>query len=155
MTNRKFETRYEKFRYNLDIYGSDISRWPEDLRVWAENALRQSHTLRDLVDQEELFEQQLNMRCYEEPSSDLSERIISSVKSKKSQNISRSKSVSGYLDEILGSFKLPSPAFSLSLILIFGITLGYLSGYIDTGPENQTLLNQLTFYEEGFYEFEN
>jgi len=143
----------EEFKRNLDLYGSDLERWPGDLRGAAREAISNSDLLQKLVDEEKQFEETLNLREVEAPSADLRDRIISSARARTGKG---SKSIFGYLGDLFGTFYLPSPALSLALILIIGILIGYFTSSVNSlNNERQLTVSQLTFYEGDIYELDN
>jgi hypothetical protein len=86
---------------------------------------------------------------FEEPSTDLERRIINSANSVKQI---KSESIWSYIDELFGAFHIPVPAMALSLLLILGITLGYLYNDLPNGQQNEVALNDFLYYEGEYYE---
>lgn len=153
MKRKQFEMTTSEFRRYLDIYGSDLQRWPQDVRDAAKILLDGSAELQKLVGEEELFEHKLELRNYEEPSPELQDRIIASAKTEAS---SRSRSIAGYLSDLFSTFYLPSPAFSLALILVIGIMIGYFTSSVNAISGDELISDsQFALYEGEIYEFED
>ena len=139
----------EKFIDYLSIYGADLGKWPEELREEARTALSSSRELRDMLEEEKLFEEALNTREYEEPSPALARRIIDAAGEKPAP---AGKSFFDILSSVFSAIPLPRPALALPILLILGIAAGYIyANYADTDT-NGTQLAQLLYYEEGYYE---
>lgn len=140
----------KKFKEKLLVYGADVHRWPRGEREAVLKALETSPELRALLAEEDRFEQVLRTRKYEEPSSDLAERIISASQLK-TKEVRRS--LSGFFSELLWEFGLPKPVLtalcvSLVLFLIIGFAIGFSSptGSVST-EQYQTDLQELLYYE--------
>jgi hypothetical protein len=73
------KTNLEEFKEKLLVYGADVHKWPRGEREAVLEALETSPELRALLAEEDRFEQVLRTRKYEEPSSDLAERIIAAA----------------------------------------------------------------------------
>lgn len=153
MSRKQSNLSIEEFKNFLNLYGSDFTRWPEHARDFATEMLERSEELQKMVEEERRFEQTLNLREIESPGSGLEDRIITSAR-KGSGSVSRS--LFGYLGDIFKSFYLPSPAFSLALILVIGILIGYFTSSVNSvNGDDQLITSQLTFYEGEIYEFED
>ena len=140
----------KQFKENLLVYGSDVHKWPQDIKQTGLKALQASAELRVLLANEEHFEQVLKTRKYEEPSSDLAERIISASQPK-TKKVRRGRS--GFFSELLWEFSLPKSAVtalsvSLVLLLIIGFAIGFSNptGSVST-EQYQTDLQELLYYE--------
>lgn len=143
------------FKNNLDIYGSDIDAWPENIRKDAKTSLSSSVEHRNMLDEEKLLEEALNLRSFEDPSDDLEARILNASLRKNFEPDTQSKSFFGFLNGIFNSFHLPKPAFALSMILVIGITLGYIgnTNQQQASVNSEDLLaSEINFYDGDFYE---
>jgi len=140
----------KQFKENLLVYGANIHGWPEDIRQAGLKAMETSSQLRTLLAEEERLERVLNMRKYEEPSSNLAERIISAALSKRKRV---RRGLSGFFSELVWEFSLPKPAltaFSVSLILllILGFAIGFSNPIGSVSTEGtQTDLQEFLYYE--------
>lgn len=153
MNRKQFDISMEEFKKNLNIYGADFGRWPEDMRDKAREMVNASDEIHKLVEEERRFEEKLNMRQFEEPAAGFQERIIASAKNSAAF---KSGSLSSYLRDIFRSFYLPSPALSLAMMLVIGIMIGYFTSSVSSvNGEDQLLTSQLTLYEGEIYEFED
>jgi hypothetical protein len=141
---------FEQFKEKLLIHGADVRCWPKDISSSAMKALDSSPELQKLVEDEKRFEEVLNTRKYDEPSSDLAGRIVAAalLKKKKTQ-----RNFGGFFSDVLSEFSLSRRAFaavSISLIftLVIGFTIGYsdLSGYAST-EQYETHLEDFLNYE--------
>lgn len=136
----------EKIFEYLQIYGSDISTWPEDLIGNAKELYERSSTVQEMVRRERDFESILLERKVEEPSSDLERRITLSATPR--HFIEENKTL---FSEIFGLFIFPKPALTIALVLLFGFTLGYLyDSYAE--PENNELSDYIHLEEGNYYE---
>lgn len=132
----------------LQLYGSDIEKWPEGLRQEALSLYRDSSEIKDLVESEKGFESILSERAFEEPSSDFERRITLSAKPKieKEEKNSVFSSIFDYIT-------LPKPALTMAFLLLFGFSLGFFyDTYADTGDETLVLSEYITFDEGEYYE---
>jgi len=102
-----------------------------------------------MVEDEVKFEKLLGVRIIEQPGIDLERRIISSAISEKQV---KSESIWNYIDELFSAFHIPVPAMALSLLLVLGITAGYLYNDLPSDPDNQVALNDFLYYEGDYYE---
>jgi hypothetical protein len=141
---------FEQFKEKLLIHGADVRCWPKDLRSSAMMALDSSPELQKLVEDERRFEEVLNTRKYEEPSSDLAGRIVAAALPKKKKTQSN---FGVFFSDVLSEFSLSRRAFaavSVSVIftLVIGFTIGYsnLSGYAST-EQYETHLEDFLNYE--------
>ena len=140
----------KQFKDNVLVYGSDVRNWPEDIREAGLKALDSSPELQALLTDEERLERVLKTRKYEEPSIDLSERIISASLHKKKK---ARRSLGGFFSDLLWEFSLPKPALTaVSVSLIFALIIGFAigfsnpSGYMST-HQYQTNLEEFLYYE--------
>jgi hypothetical protein len=67
----------KQFEENLLLYGADLNRWPEEIRQAGMESLQKYLELQVLLEEQEKFEKMLKARKYEEPSCDLTQRIVS------------------------------------------------------------------------------
>lgn len=144
----------KEFLEYLEIYGADISSWPQNLRQNATAAIERNPAIRSLLRQEEDFEKILNSREVEMHSPDLQNRIIASARTNTIQ-LKNAKSLWNYLNEIFISLNLPKPALSAGIVIIIGIMLGYL---IDNSQianfQDESDSGVTSLYEGEIYEFE-
>jgi hypothetical protein len=138
------------FKQNMLVYGSNIYNWPEGIRESGLKALDRSPELQALLADEECFEGTLKMRKYEEPSIDLSERIISTtqhMKKKERSNLRR------FFSELLWEFSLPKPALTAVFIsLIFALIAGFAMSFSNpsryvSSEQYKTNLEEFLYYE--------
>lgn len=154
MSRKQYNISVEEFRRYLDLYGSNLDRWPEQVRDSAREMTEVSQQFRKMVEAETRFEETLNLREVEAPDNGLENRIIASAKTQ--GEAGARSSLSGYLGDIFRSFYLPNPAFALALMLVIGILIGYFTSSVNSVNGNDQLItSQLTFYEGEIYEFEN
>ena len=138
-----------RFLEYIDIYGADISAWPEDAGPAARAALASSPELALILAEELRFEALLSASAVEEPSPGLEARIISAAGGKSSP-----ESGPGFLAGIFSGIPLFVPRFALPLLLVLGIAAGYvLANYSDPGYDDSAVqLAGVLYYEEGIYE---
>lgn len=142
----------EEFKINIDLYGFDTNEWPEDIREKANKTLLSSTKFQDLIEEEKMLQDSLNLRTFDEPSSNLENRIISAAKESPASAVN-SKSIFEYISNVFNSFHLPNPAFALSMVLVIGITLGYFANNSTDSVNNENLFaNEISFYDGDFYE---
>ena len=140
----------KQFKENLLVYGSNIHEWPEDIRQAGLKAMETSSELRTLLAEEERLERVLKTREYEEPSSDLAERIISAALSKRKRG---RHGLSGFFSELVWEFGLPKRALtavsvSLVLVLILGFAIGFANPTVSVSTEgSQADLQEFLYYE--------
>jgi len=140
----------KQFKENLLVYGSDVQKWPQDITQAGLKALQTSAELRVLLAHEEHFEQVLKTRKYEEPSSDLAERIILASQAKK-KGVRRS--LGRFFSELLWEFSLPKPAITAVYVsLIFALIIGFAIGFLNvtesvSTEQYQTNLQEFLYYE--------
>lgn len=140
----------EEFKKNIHLYGTNIDEWPLELREDANRLLLSSLEFQNIIKEENILNDALNHRGFEEASPSLENRIISTALSNSAHN---SKSIFEFLNQIFNSFHLPNPAFALSLVLLIGITLGYAVDNIGIENNNENLFaNEINFYDGDFYE---
>jgi hypothetical protein len=102
-----------------------------------------------LAEDEKDFEQLLSSRKYEQPDIDLERRIINSAKSEEQI---KSESIWSYIEQLFSTFHIPVPAMALSILLILGITIGYLYDDTNSGQQDEVALNDFLYYQGGYYE---
>ena len=140
----------KQFKENLLAYGSNIHEWPEDIRQAGLKAMETSSELRTLLAEEERLERVLKTRKYEEPSSDLAERIVSASLSMRKRG---RHGLSGFLSELVWEFGLPKRALtavsvSLVLVLILGFAIGFANPTGSVSTEgSQADLQEFLYYE--------
>lgn len=146
----------QEFKTNIDLYGADIGKWPERIRQIANTALLSSSEFQLLIEEEKVLNDALNLRTFEKSSSNLENRIISAALKGSATPAVNSKSLFEYIGSIFNSFNLPNPAYALSMVLVIGITLGYVVNNSGDEINNDNLLaNEISFYDGDFYEYEN
>jgi len=139
----------------LELYGSDVSSWPEELQLYASAAIEKHPELQILIKHEEEFERFLDMREIDQHSPDFQNRIISSSYQKNAVFSNKSNSLWSYLNEIFISLNIPKPAISLGIVLVIGITIGYLMDYKQISNfRNETDIGVMALYEGEIYDFE-
>ena len=94
----------KEFKEKLLVYGADVYKWPRGAREAGLKALENSAECRALLAEEESFEQVLKARRYEEPGSDLAERIISASQPKAKE---ARRSLGSFFSDLLREFGLP------------------------------------------------
>jgi len=140
----------EQFKENLLVYGANVHKWPEDIRRAGLKALEISSELRALLAEEERFERVLRTRWYEEPSSNLAERIASASLSKRTRV---RRGLVGFFSELVWEFSLPKPALTaVSVSLVFVLILGFVIGFSNpigsvSTEQSQTDLQEFLYYE--------
>ena len=134
----------ETFFENLQLYGSDISSWPEEIRDEAVSLYEGSAEIRKVVQNERDFESILLERIVEDPSSDLERRITLAAKTRGPVKQSY-PAFSGIFDLI----SLPMPALTLAFVLMFGFSLGFL--YDSYADPVETELSEYISFEKGEY----
>jgi hypothetical protein len=135
----------KQFKENLLLYGADVHQWPEEIRNVGLQALENSSELQFLVREEARFENILKNRKYEEPGSNLEQRIISAaLQVKKSPSLS----VGAFLSELLAEFKLPKPVWVAVSILVIGFAIGFLNPRTSTLTEQEQINLQAFLYDE-------
>lgn len=140
----------KQFKENLLVYGSDVQKWPQDIKQARLKALQTSAELRVLLAHEEQFEQVLKTRRYEEPSSDLAERIILASQAKKKRV---RRSLGRFFSELLWEFSLPRPAMTAVYVsVIFALIIGFAIGFLNvtesvSTEQYQTNLQEFLYYE--------
>ena len=138
----------------LELYGSDVSSWPAKLQLYASAAIEKHPELQILIKQEEEFERFLDMREIDQHSPDFQTRIISSAIQKNAVFSNNSNSLWSYLNEIFISLNIPKPAISLGIVLVIGITIGYLIDYKQISNfRNETDIGVMALYEGEIYDF--
>ena len=139
-----------QFKDNLLAYGGNVHKWPAAMREAGLKALESFPELRPLLADEERFERLLNTRKYEEPSSDLAQRIISASQSKKKK---LRGGLGGLFSELVWEFSLPTPALTaVSVLLICFLMIGFAIGFLDpfgsvSTEQYETNLQEFLYYE--------
>lgn len=140
----------KQFKEDLLMYGANVHEWPEDIRYSGLKALETSSELRKLLAEEQRLERVLKTRKYEEPSSNLAERIISASLSKRKKV---RRGLGGFFLDLVWEFSLPKPALtalsvSLVLVLILGFAIGFINPIGSVSTEgSQTDLQEYLYYE--------
>lgn len=144
----------DEFIYYLEINGSDISKWPANVRTEATGMLKTYPEYEDLLRQEEQFEIFLNLRNVEMHSPDLKNRIIKSATGIDVRYPGKRKSAWNYINEFLGTLNIPRPVISLCLVLILGIALGYMIDYKKINTfRDESDIGVMALYEGELYDF--
>lgn len=139
----------------LEIYGSDLSRWPEEAQLYTRAAIQKHPELLTLIKQEEDFERVLNMREIVHHTPDFQNRIILSAVKNTPVIREKRKSLWSYFNEIFISLNIPKPAISLGIVLIIGITIGYLVDNEQlTKLRDEPDIGVMALYEGEIYDFE-
>lgn len=118
---------FRQFEENVLVYGADVHSWPESVREAGLKALDSSPMLQALLTDEGRFERLLKTRKYEEPNTDLAERIIlaSLHQKKRAQHTLRE-----FFSELFGELRLSRPAVTaVSILLIFALIIGFAIGF--------------------------
>ncbi|HVY54509.1 MAG TPA: hypothetical protein VHC46_02010 [Thermodesulfobacteriota bacterium] len=142
--------RKELMNY-LELYGSDLDKWPSGLREEAGRACAASPELRAAFEEEKRFEEALMDRGFEEPSPGLEARIISAAHSLKRPEPAKI-SVLGLLGAVFSAMPLPRPAIALPLLLVIGMAVGYLYSNYSNNDSDNSIYAELMYYGEGYYE---
>jgi hypothetical protein len=146
----------DEFKKYLEMHGSNIDSWPQHIQQHAYTSIQKSSEIRRLLNSEEEFERFLNSREIEYHSPDFQNRIIDSINTASKKVVKNRRSMWSYLNEIFISLNLPRPAFSLSIVLFIGITLGYIiNSHGITNFQDETDIGMIAFYEGEIYEFED
>ncbi len=111
----------------LALYGSDVGRWPEEIRADAYAACENSTELQKLMEEEGRFEDLLDSLPFEDATSDLAERIIMSADRRPvpEQGSEKTGDLGLFFTELFFRFFTLKPAMGLALTLIIGVVLGY------------------------------
>ena len=146
----------DEFRNYLELFGSDISKWPSSVRTEAVNIIKADPEYQDLLNQEEEFEKILNLRKVEKHSSDLQDRIIKSATGSGDRYPDNRTSPWMHINEIFSVLNIPRPAISLGLVLILGIALGYVIDYKKINTfRDESDIGVMALYEGEIYDFEH
>ncbi len=136
----------EQFIEYLQLHGSDISVWPEEIREQALSVYRDSVEIRGLVEQEKQFESMLSERSIDEPASDFERRITLSAKPKIVQE------EASLFSSFIGLLTIPKPALTFAFLLLFGFSLGFFyDSYADIGENEDIALSEYITFDEGEY----
>jgi len=139
-----------RFLEYIDIYGADITAWPEGVRESAAAAVESSPELAFILEDEFRFEALLSGSAIEEPSPGLEARIVSAASGPKHKASDRAP---GFFAGIFSGWPLFVPRFALPLLLVVGIAAGYiLANYSESNNDEPVQLAGVLFYEEGIYE---
>jgi hypothetical protein len=138
-----------QFRENLLVYGTDIQQWPKEIRKAGLEALKKSSELKALVADHDQFERILKTRKYEEPSSNLAQRIISASLR---ENAKAQLSTISFFSELLAVFSLPKPAITAVSVLIIVLLIGFAAGFMNPletvfTDQEQTYIQEFLYYE--------
>lgn len=139
----------KQFKENLLLYGANVYQWPQEIRNEGMEALKQSSEAQVLVAEHEGFEKVLRTRGYEEPSSNLEQRIISASLSVEKK---APFSLDVFLSEIFAGFRLSKQSFAvLSILLISVLLIGFSIGFLDPGgvtlaEQKQPDLQEFLYY---------
>lgn len=137
-----------QFLEYLDIYGSDLERWPDGVRQDAIAACSSSSELMRLLEEEKLFEETLSVSAIEAPSPALEARIIASARPRAQER----RTFLEYLSGLFSAIPIPTPRFALPLLLVIGIAAGYYFANYTTQEDEPVQFAGVLFYEEGIYE---
>lgn len=140
-----------EFRENLHIHGTDLNRWPEEIRQAGLDALNRSTAFMDLIAEQEELERVLKARNYEGPSADLADRIIRTSLQREQKAL---HGLSGLLSELLGVFEVPKRAVvSVSAVVVVLLIVGFVIGFSDplgsSSTEQASTGLQDILYSEG------
>jgi hypothetical protein len=142
-----------QFNENVLLYGVDLYQWPEEIGQAGMEALQNSSELQAFLAEQKQFEKLLKTRRYEEPSSNLVQRIVSlSLQQDKKSPFSLGWFLSKlFADELY----LRKPALIVvSILMIVALGVGFFIGFSNptvqvlTG-QRQTNLQEFLYYEEG------
>jgi hypothetical protein len=118
----------EKFKEYLLLYGTDWDKWPEEERQAGAELLRHSPELQASFVEQEEFERILKTRRFEEPSSNLPQRIIALAADQGREVLSRFDLLFSKL--FVNESYLPKPAFiSVSIFILIVLITGFLIGF--------------------------
>jgi len=130
----------------LQLYGSDLSKWPDEIRDQALSLYQNSTEIKGLVNMEKSFESMLKERHIENPSSDFERRITLSAKPRNAEMESLS-----VFSNVFDLINIPKPALTMVFLLLFGFTLGFFyNTYADSG-DNGVELSEYLYFDEGEY----
>jgi hypothetical protein len=144
----------KKFEENLLLYGADMHQWPEEIRQAGLKALESSSEMQTLLVEHEHFEKVIKTRRFEEPGSNLAQRIISASLQRKQK---APLSPGAFISELLNEFRLPKPALSvISIVMILVLAIGFAIGFSNysnpsgstSAVQEETSL-QVFLYDEG------
>ena len=66
----------KQFEESILLYGVDLNKWPQEIGQAGLESLQKSSELQALLAEQEKFERVLKARKYEEPSANLTQRIV-------------------------------------------------------------------------------
>lgn len=140
----------KQFRENLLIYGADLYRWPEEIQRAGMEALGQSAELRAALADHEHFEEVLKSRKFEEPVTDLAERIISaSLHQKERERFGHGS----FLSSLRAELSMPRPALAAVAVLMVAVLLiGFAIGFsiplgLNSAEQESAHLQEFLYYE--------
>jgi hypothetical protein len=141
----------KKFKENLLLYGTDLHKWPEVERQAGAELLRHSPELQASFAEQEEFESILKARKFEEPSSNLAQRIVF-------LSVGQDKEAPSRLDSFLSNlfadeFYLPKPAFIVfSIFMVTVLLTGFFIGF--SNPTGSTSTDQRQANLQAFLHYE-
>ena len=136
----------EQFVEYLALFGSDINKWPEKIREQALSLHRESEELKGLVEKEMQFESIMNDRSVDDPTSDFERRITLSAKPRSEVTVKES-----FFSSIFSLVSVPKPALTMTLLLLFGFSVGFFFDSYAYSDENTLELNEYITFDEGEY----
>ena len=138
----------------LAIYGSDMDKWPIDLREEMDEIFKSSPEFLEVLKEEKEFEEIINTRGFEEYSEGFEDKIINLAINKEKYN--EDKSTLDLLNSIISIIPIPRPAIALPLLLVLGIATGFFYSsnfsFEESDSIESTQFAELIYYPEGFYE---
>jgi len=141
----------KKFKENLLLYGTDWNKWPEEEKQAGVELLRHSPGLQASFAEQEEFERILKTRKFEEPSSNLPQRIIALSTGQEKEALSRFDSL---LSKLFGNeFYLPNPAsIPVSIFMLIVLITGFFIGF--SIPAGSTSTDQKQASLQAFLHYE-
>jgi hypothetical protein len=141
----------KKFKENLLLYGPDLNKWPEEEKQAGADLLRHSPELQSLFAEQEEFERILKTRKYEEPSSNLAQRIVCLSDP---QNIKAPSRLGLFFSGLFAdNFYLPNPAFIVvSIFMVTALMTGFFIGF--SNPTGSTSTDQGQANLQAFLHYE-
>ncbi len=113
----------EQFREAVLIHGSDVHRWPEEIRQTGLDALACSLECRSLRDDYSRLEMVMASRTLEAPRPDFSRRIIAAARPRERRGFrGLAELVASYFDDL----RLPAPVVTVTAVLVMGFVVGLL-----------------------------
>lgn len=111
-----------EFEMNLNLYGSDLSRWPEEMQFTAQRALASDPSLRLLVEEERAFEG-VALRSLPADDSTFAKRIAQVALSRPPI---RTTSWAHFWEDLRAAFPIPRPAYTFAVLALAGFFIGAL-----------------------------